>query len=324
MTPRVTIAIPAYQRPELLARALRSALGQTGLPDPQMLEVLVSEDPPASGPTAASERIEQLCGAETDPRFRYHRHATNHGMGNWNSCLAAARGQWIVLLHDHDWLAPDFVSRCLDLIEANPALRLVGCQAVIEREGEPARRPRGPLQRRHPQQVGPLDFLLGNPFLVSGVMMDRRLALTLGGFRHDWAPTQDSDCWLRFAEAAPAAQLPEPLVHYWIGQNASQNPAVLIGCIVNDFRQRRAILDRHFAGQGWLRWFSRIKPYRQRRFLEAEFRLPLPAPDMERALAAEGWQPVAAAWRWTYLPLRLLLEVLARVRAPRLVPGRRG
>lgn len=324
MTPLVSIAIPAYQRPDLLARALRSALGQAGLSPGQTLEILVSEDPPATGPTPASDRIEALCRAQTDPRFRYHRHASNQSLENWNHCLREARGRWIILLHDDDWLAPDFVRQCLDLIDANPSLRLVGCQAIIEREGEGARRPRGPLVRRHPQRVGPRDFLLGNPFLVSGVMMDRQMALDLGGFTWDWAPTQDSDCWLRFCEAAPAALLPQPLVHYFIGHNASQNPAVLAGCIVNDFKQRRQILDLHYPGQRWLRWYSRLKPYRQRRFLEGEFRLALPAADVERALAAEGWRPVAALWRWTYLPLRLVLEVLARLSAQRLAPGRGG
>ena len=324
MTPLVSIAIPAYQRPDLLERALRSALAQTGLSAHQTLEILVSEDPPATGATAASERIEQLCRAQTDPRFRYQRNASNQSLENWNGCLRAARGRWIVLLHDDDWLAPDFVQRCLALIEANPELRLVGCQAVVEREGESPRRPQGPLVRRHPQRVGPRDFLLGNPFLVSGVMMDRQMALDLGGFTWDWAPTQDSDCWLRFVEAAPVAQLPLPLVHYFIGQNASQNPAVLMGCIVNDFRQRTHILDRHYPGSRWLRWYSRIKPYRQRRFLEAEFRLPLTQRDMELALEPLGWRPVAPLWRWTYAPLRLALEVLARVTAPRLAAGRGG
>lgn len=324
MTPLVTIAVPAYQRPELLERALHSAFAQTGLAPSELIEVLVVEDPPAGGPTQASADIEQLCRAITGVRFRYQRNPGNLGLDNWNRCLQEARGRWIVILHDDDWLAPDFIRQCLDLIALNPSLKLVGCRAIVEREGEPAAIAWGALARRRPQRVGPFDFLLGNPFFVSGVMMDRQLALDLGGFSHDWAPTQDSDCWLRFCEAAPAAHLPTPLVHYFIGRNASLSPEVMTGCIVNDFKQRRRILDTHYPGNRWLRWHSRLKPYRERAFLERLFRRPLDASAVNRALMDAGWQPVARGLRWTYLPLRVVLGLVARLGAGRLVsrPGR--
>lgn len=311
MTPLVTIAIPAYQRPDLLERALRSAFAQAGLAPSELIEVLVVEDPPAAGPTQASADIERLCGAVGDERFRYQRNAANLGLDNWNRCLREARGRWIVLLHDDDWLAPGFLRQCLDLAAANPGLKLIGCRAIVEREGEPPKTGHGLLTARASHRIQALDFLLGNPFVVSGVMMDRQLALDLGGFSHDWAPTQDSDCWLRFCEAAPAAHLAAPLVHMFIGSNASLNPGVLTGCIVNDFKQRRIILDRHYPRSRWLRWYSRIKPYRQRRFLERQFRVSVPTAEVERLLGEAGWRPVPAALRWTYLPLRLVIELMA-------------
>lgn len=323
MNPLITIAIPAYQRPDLLERALKSALAQMQLSLSEPIEVLVVEDPPAGGHTEASDRIERLCGAITDARFRYHRNPRNLGLDNWNRCLQEARGRWIVILHDDDWLEPGFLRRCLDLIAANPELKLVGCRAILEREGEPAKIAWGALARHRPQRVGPFDFLLGNPFFVSGVMMDRRLALELGGFSHDWAPTQDSDCWLRFCEAAPAGHLPTPLVHYFIGQNASLDPEVLTACIVNDFKQRRRILETHYPGNVWLRWHSRLKPYREQAFLAQLFRRPLDTGAVDRALMEAGWRPVARGLRWTYLPLRVVLGIIGRFCGPRLAtqPG---
>lgn len=318
MNPLVTLAVPAFQRADLLDRALRSAFAQAGLA-PDVLEVLVIEDPAPGEGAQAGSPVEQLCRSIADPRFRYERNTTNLGMvGNWNRCLHLARGRWVVLLHDDDWLAPDFVQQCLDLIAANPALRLVGCMGVIERDGEAPRRAGGAVPRA-PWRITPFHFLLGNPFFVSGVMMDRQMALDFGGFDARWYPTMDSDYWLRFCEAAPGARLPAPLVHYHIGRNVSLQPSVLTGYIVNDFKQRSMILAAHHPGNRWLRWHSRLKPYRERRFLEQLFRVAIDPRDVERALMDAGWRPVPRGLRWTYLPLRAMLELISRARSQRLV-----
>lgn len=312
MTPLVTLAIPAYQRVDLLARTLRSALAQTGLAEGQ-LEVLVVEDPAPAGtpaPAFQPDAIAQLCRSFGDARLRHACNPRNLGMvGNWNQCLAQARGRWVVLLHDDDWLEPDHVRRCLDLLQAHPGLRLVGCTAWIERDGEPPRRNTGLTGPRRPWCITPFHFLIGNPFLVSGVMMDRAMALGFGGFDDLNYPTMDSDFWLRFCEQGVAARLPQPLMHYFIGRNASLTEAMLTAYIVNDYRQRARILQQHHPAAGWLRLYSRLKPYRQRRFLEGEFRIPVRAVHVEQALQAEGWRPVPLAWRWAYLPLRALVEL---------------
>jgi hypothetical protein len=161
---------------------------------------------------------------------------------------------------------------------------------------------------------------MGNPFLVSGVMMDRQTALDFGGFDDVNYPTMDSDFWLRFCETASAARLPAPLMHYFIGRNASMKESMLTAYIVNDFKQRRMILDTHFPGSRCLRWYSRLKPYRQRRFLEGEFRMPLPAANVEQALVEAGWRPAAAWLRWTYLPLRVVVELVSLLTSKRLAP----
>lgn len=323
MTPLVTLAIPAFQRADLLQRTLSSAFAQTGLVSPDALEVLVVEDPAVGEATLSP--VEGLCRSITDPRFRYERNPYNLGMvANWNRCLREARGRWVVILHDDDWLAPDFVRRCLDLLTANPALRLVGSAAYLVWDDRPQRRSSAAAPAGGAQRITPFHFLLGNPFFISGVMMDRQMALDAGGFDAAWYPTMDSDCWLRFCEAAPGAQLALPLVHYFIGRNVSLQPSILIGYIVNDFKQRRRILDSHYPGNPWLRWHSRLKPYRERPFLEQLFGVAIEAHALEQALRAEGWKPVARSLRWTYLPLRAVLALVARVSGERLRTARPG
>lgn len=304
--PRVTIAIPTFRRADLLRRALASALGQRGVAG---LEVLVVENPDedqaSTGPTAA----EQLCSEVADSRLRYLRNERNLGMvGNWNRCLAQARGRWVAILHDDDWLHPQFLALALGLIDAHPDLRLVGTGAAIVRD-DTASHALPPLPARiKSYRIAPAHFLLGNPYFASGVLMDRQLALDLGGFDATWYPTMDHAFWQRFCLHAPCARIPEPLLHYYIGANASLHPTMLIRYIVNDFRQRGELLAARGLDGAVLRGYSRLKPYRERLFLQQLFRLQVPQADLVRALGEVGWRAVPAAWRWTYLPLRAALQ----------------
>jgi glycosyltransferase involved in cell wall biosynthesis len=111
----VTIAIPARDRPQLLAeRALPSALEQTY----DRLEVLVIGD--AAGPDVA-----RVVDAASDPRVRFvnltHRYERPDG-DRWltaatltrNEGYRIARGHWLLDLDDDDALRHDAVAALLD------------------------------------------------------------------------------------------------------------------------------------------------------------------------------------------------------------------
>ena len=95
-SPLVTIAIPTYNRCSLLHGALESALAQVGVD----FEVLVCDN-------ASDDGTEELLSQYGDPRLRIVRHAKNLGLiGNWNSCLGNARGDFLLMLSDDDCLMP--------------------------------------------------------------------------------------------------------------------------------------------------------------------------------------------------------------------------
>lgn len=109
MDPLVTIAIPTYNRAaSYLPEALGSALAQ----DYPNLEIIVADN----GSTDATEaQLRRL----RDPRLRYLRHATALAPNdNFNFCLAQARGDYLVLLHDDDLLDADFISSCMAMLGA--------------------------------------------------------------------------------------------------------------------------------------------------------------------------------------------------------------
>ena len=101
--PLVTIGIPTYNRRDLLERAIASCLAQ----DYPRVEVVVSDN-------ASTDGTWDFLGSLADGRLRLLRQGENIGLvGNWNACLAAARGEYFLMLCDDDCLHPDAVTRLL-------------------------------------------------------------------------------------------------------------------------------------------------------------------------------------------------------------------
>jgi glycosyltransferase involved in cell wall biosynthesis len=126
--PSITIGIQTYNRASgTLVAALQSALAQTY----PHVEVVVSDN-------CSTDGTESLIRGMEHERLRYVRHERNLGSnGNFNACLAAAHGDYFLLLHDDDLIEPDFVEAC---VAALPPGRPVGFIRtgirVIDADGE--------------------------------------------------------------------------------------------------------------------------------------------------------------------------------------------
>jgi glycosyltransferase involved in cell wall biosynthesis len=108
-----SIVIPAFNRPHLLERAVRSALDQ----NPAPLEVIVVDD--GSVPPLA-DSLPRL----RDPRLRFLRRPGNGGNAvARNAGIAAAQGEWITFLDDDDEYLPGFLEACREAHRSlNPAV----------------------------------------------------------------------------------------------------------------------------------------------------------------------------------------------------------
>ena len=108
--PRVSVLIPTYRRPQLLVRAIESALMQLDSDS----EVLVGDDGGDAEPAVASAG---------DPRVRYFRNSPALGMGrNSTALLDRANGELLLLLNDDDYLMPGFFARTLKQFTNHPDL----------------------------------------------------------------------------------------------------------------------------------------------------------------------------------------------------------
>lgn len=101
--PKVTIAIPTFNRVDFLRQALDSALAQTY----RNIEVVVSDN-------ASTDGTQQLLSGYSDQRLKSIRQASNIGMmGNWDACLADASGEFFLLLSDDDVLERNAIAQLI-------------------------------------------------------------------------------------------------------------------------------------------------------------------------------------------------------------------
>lgn len=127
-----TIGIPTFNRETFLRQAVASALAQTY----GNLEVVVCDNASTDGTEAFCRSI-----AAHDQRVRYIRQAENVGaLGNFESSLANAQGEYFMWLADDDWLDTNYIAECVRVLE--DGARLVAGQAqwygdAVEEPDEP-------------------------------------------------------------------------------------------------------------------------------------------------------------------------------------------
>lgn len=193
---RCTIAIPVYNRIDLIGDCLASALAQSDAD----LDVLVVDNHSDDGTWELVQRV-------TDPRLRLVRNERNLGLfGNFNRCLELARGEYLRFLCSDDRLPTGCLTNELAAMDACPeAAILSGLGRYRDVTGRdlgtcgdvlPAGRyPRGSAA------TTVLTSLLGlgvNPLCYpSGILLRRRALTSAGIFDHRLRVAGDVDFFLR-------------------------------------------------------------------------------------------------------------------------------
>jgi glycosyltransferase involved in cell wall biosynthesis len=155
-TPRVSIALPVRNGERLLPRALDSLLAQ----DFDDFELIICDN-------ASSDGTQELCldyGAK-DPRIRYDRVERNIGvMPNFNRSLGFARGEYFKWAAHDDWCDPRFLGRCVEVLDANPAVVLCTTQTTqVDELGNPLVVNFRPLDLRSPDPSERFKKVLWSP-----------------------------------------------------------------------------------------------------------------------------------------------------------------
>jgi GT2 family glycosyltransferase len=108
--PKVSICIPTHKRPDLLKVALDSCLAQTF----KDFEIVIGDDSPDT------ESKELIATISTTQRVNYVRNARQKGQAsNVNQLFGLAEGEFLVLLHDDNFLMPTALENLLKPLEEN-------------------------------------------------------------------------------------------------------------------------------------------------------------------------------------------------------------
>ncbi|MBS0603525.1 MAG: glycosyltransferase family 2 protein [Verrucomicrobia bacterium] len=124
--PLITIIIPTYRRPELLKRAILSAVNQTY----PLFQVQVYDN--ASG-DETQDVVREF--SRKDPRVKYHCHPKNIGMiANYEYALKNVETRFFSFLSDDDLIFPWFLEVALQGMQTAPDAGFSACSTIIMSE----------------------------------------------------------------------------------------------------------------------------------------------------------------------------------------------
>ncbi len=127
--PRVSIGLPVYNGEKYLEEALDSILAQTY----KDFELIISDN-------ASDDHTREICleYAKKDQRIRYHRNEKNLGAApNHNLVFKLARGEYFKWFGYDDKISPDFLSKCVVVLDTHPDVVLCMPQtSLIDEHGQ--------------------------------------------------------------------------------------------------------------------------------------------------------------------------------------------
>jgi len=131
--PRVSIGVPVFNGERYLPQALDSILAQTY----QDFELVISDNGSTDGTEAICRRY-----AAADSRIRYYRHATTRGVTwNFRQVVLRSSGEYFMWVAADDKLAPDYVQRCVEVLDRESQVVLCYCRSVdMDEDGRFLRR----------------------------------------------------------------------------------------------------------------------------------------------------------------------------------------
>jgi glycosyltransferase involved in cell wall biosynthesis len=233
--PLVSFCVPTYNRVQFLGQTLDSALAQT-VSD---FEIVVVDD-------VSPDATPELARRFTDPRIRYSRNDRNLGVPeNLNRAFSLARGRYLVLLEDHDLIAPDYLEATLAILEREPSVGFVGTGIVIiDQDGKPVRQWIAELGEVTPGREL-LRFLLTNttcPFSVTTVIRREFLAGIQPPFDARYWWFADQHLWLQMAARSDFGFVRAPLLqmrereadHYLINRDRERQMFTVLDRIHRD------------------------------------------------------------------------------------------
>lgn len=198
-TPRPiwSVMIPTYNASSLLEQTLRAVLTQALAPE--AMQIAVVDD---CSPNGEARRIVERVAPG---RVEFLPQPRNVGLaGNWNGAIRMARGRWVHLLHQDDWIFPGFYEKLGRAEAACPDAQAAFCRHLfIDGDGHWLRI--SDLEQREPGVLDGWQRAISQSQRIqcASIVVRREFYERYGGYRADLCSALDWEMWNRIAAHGP-------------------------------------------------------------------------------------------------------------------------
>lgn len=250
--PLWSVVIPTYHCAHYLRETLRSVLAQDPGPDCMQIEVVddhsTRDDPETEVRSIGGERV------------AFHRNPRNLGaIGNFNTCIRRARGQWVHILHGDDLVEPDFYRTLEDCMHQHPAAALLAsrCRYIDGQSNLGQVSDRIPLLESFTTDPSPL--FLDNQLRTPAVVVRRNFYECHGGFLDSLIHTADWEMWCRAIARQGGVMVDRPLARYRMFPGSDTSRLMRTAENLRDTARLGALLSQSYAHFDLPRFLERLR-----------------------------------------------------------------
>lgn len=229
-----SVMLTTYERTEFLEGALARVLSQA--PDAGDMQIVVMNDGAAR---ETQETIREIVGDLGGERVAFYAPARNVGQPEiFNLCIELARGEWIHILHDDDWVDAGFYERLRNGIETSPAIGMAFCRQWRHTGTGDV----GGLSWLEREMPGVIEnwlerIAVDSRLQPSSVVVRRAVYESLGGYCAAAESAFDWEMWKRIAAHYPVWYEPQPLAHFREHDGALSHRLQRTGADIADTRK---------------------------------------------------------------------------------------
>lgn len=240
--PTITVAVPCYNYGHYLPTCIDSILQQDGV----IVDIVIVDDGSTDGSDVV---VREMAERYDNVRAIFHQPNAGH-IQTFTDGVAAATGEYVLLISADDCLAPGALQRAVAVMEQHPEVGLVyGRVDVFDQVPPPLE---DPIPAEHVTIWDGWDWIAercntaANPTYSPEVVLRTSVQHAIGGYDPECGYTSDFNMWLRAAAVAGVARIDGPvLAHYRVhGDNMSRT------MFKSDYAQidhRMRAIDRFFA-----------------------------------------------------------------------------
>ena len=220
-----TIAITVYKRSLFLKQCIESAIHQnTQVP----YEIIIVNDDPEN-----NNQVDILMNEyQRTSNISYFKKKANEGlMDNMNRGIMLSRSDWVLLIHDDDWLCPNYLQIIEEYRNRHPQYTIFVPSHTTYYFGkfvETKSKLREFICRiKGCWEIKPIDFINGTCATPTGTLYHKKSFIKSGGFAKRYGMAADYVFFSLYSSEYKILRINEKLFHYRFAENESLKPETI-------------------------------------------------------------------------------------------------